>query len=161
MAAVDMFLKLNGVDGESPDTKHPGEIQLDGFRLHGSSPLERMTGGKEGKGAVKLANFTCFSKVDKATPLLFARLCTNDVIPTAILTCRKAGKEQFEYFKVTLTDVLIMKVEARCGEGDEEVVPRCEFDLAYGKIEVEYREQTPKGPTTGTVKFMFDLRKNV
>ena len=32
-AAVDYFLKIDGVDGESSDDKHKGEIQLESFSL--------------------------------------------------------------------------------------------------------------------------------
>jgi hypothetical protein len=32
-AAVDYFLKIDGVDGESTDDKHKGEIELQSFSL--------------------------------------------------------------------------------------------------------------------------------
>ena len=31
MALVDMFLKLDGVDGESQDPEHKSEFQIQGF----------------------------------------------------------------------------------------------------------------------------------
>jgi type VI secretion system secreted protein Hcp len=158
MALVDIFLKLDGVDGESPDTQHAGEIQLDGFRLSATSPRDVETGGAS--GAVRMSHFGCTSKVDKATPKLFDKITKNSKIPTAVLTCRKAGKDQFEFLKITLTDVFVAKVQMVRGEGGDDVVPQCEFDLAYGKIEAQYREQTPRGPTTGPVVFTHDLRSN-
>ena len=40
------------------------------------------------------------------------------------------------------------------------MVPQCEFDLAYGKIEMLAKEQTSTGPTTGQVMFTFNLMTN-
>jgi type VI secretion system secreted protein Hcp len=158
MALVDMFLKLDGVDGESPDPQHPGEIQVESFRLSATSSFDVETGGA--KGAVRFSHYSFVSKVDKATPKLFQKIAKNEKIPSAILTCRKAGKDQFEFLKVTLTDVYVAKVQMVRGEGGDDLVPQCEFDLAYGKIEAQYREQTPRGPTSGPVVFTHDLRSN-
>lgn len=157
MALVDMFLKLDGVDGESPDPQHPNEIQIDGFRLNAMS-RDPETGGA--KGAVRFSHLSLVSKVDKATPKLFQKIAKNEKIPSAVLSCRKAGKEQHEYFKITLSNVYVVKAEVVRGEGGDDIVPQCEFDLAYGKIEGQYREQTQRGPTTGPVIFVHDLQQN-
>jgi type VI secretion system secreted protein Hcp len=159
MALVDMFLKLDGVDGESPDPQHKGEIQIDSFRLNAVTPRDAFT--NQAAGVVRMSHMTIRAKVDKSTPKLFTKIAKNEKIPSAVLTCRKAGKEQFEYFKVTLSEVLVMKVQAgdlEAGGGD--VVPRCEFDLAYGKLEMSAKEQTTQGPTSGPVMFMFNLMSN-
>jgi type VI secretion system secreted protein Hcp len=159
MAQVDMFLKLEGVDGESGAKGHLGEIQIDGFRLGAVSTRDSHT--NQGPGGARMSHMTIRAKIDKSTPKLFTKLTKNEKIPKAILTCQKAGKEQFEYFKVTLSEVLVAKVQA--GDLEAEgggVVPQCEFDLAYGKIEMEAKEQTEKGPTSGPVCFAFNLPTN-
>jgi type VI secretion system secreted protein Hcp len=153
---VDMFLKLDGVDGESQDTAHKGEIQIDGFTLNAVSGRDAFT--NQAAGAVRMSHLTIRAKVDKSTPKLFTKITKNEKIPSAVLTCRKAGKEGFEYFKVTLSEVLVVKVQA--GEGGGGVIPRCEFDLAYGKIEISAKEQTAGGPTSGPVVFVFNLTQN-
>jgi type VI secretion system secreted protein Hcp len=159
MAQVDMFLKIDGVDGESPDPGHMGEIQIDGFSLNAVSGRDAFT--NQGAGAVRMSSMTIRAKVDKSTPKLFAKIARNEKIPSAILTCRKAGKIQFEYFKVTLSEVLVVKVQAGDLEAaSSDPVPQCEFDLAYGKIEMIAKEQTSTGPTTGQVMFTFNLMTN-
>ena len=115
MALVDMFLKLDGVDGESQDSEHKGEIQIDGFSLGAVSPRDAFT--NQAAGAVRMSHVTIRAKVDKSTPKLFTKIAKNEKIPSAVLTCRKAGKEQFEYFKVTLSEVLVVKVQAGDLEG--------------------------------------------
>ncbi len=159
MAQVDMFLKLDGVDGESSDPKHPGEIQIDSFSLNAVSGRDAFT--NQGAGVVRMSSVTIRAKIDKSTPKLFTKIAKNEKIPSAILTCRKAGKEGFEYFKMTLSEVLVVKVQAGdLGNGNGDVIPPCEFDLSYGRIEMQAKEQTSGGPTSGPVVFGFNLMTN-
>jgi type VI secretion system secreted protein Hcp len=159
MALVDMFLKLDGVEGESKDASGKGtEIQIAGFSLTGTSPRDAFT--NQAAGAVRMGHLTIHSTIDKSTPKLFEKLTKNAKIPTAVLSCRRAGKEQFEYFKITLTDVIVARVHAGSLQGGDETLPPCEFDLAYAKIEISSKEQTDKGPTSGPVMFTFNLGTN-
>lgn len=160
MALVDMFLKLDGVEGESKDASGKGEwIQIAGFRIGAVSPRDAFT--NQAKGAVNMSHLTIRAKVDKSTPKLFTKIKNNEKIPTATLSCRKAGKEQFEYFKITLTEALVVRVQAGSLEaGGSDPIPECEFDLAYGKLEMKAMEQTGTGPTSGPVVFNFNLMTN-
>jgi len=158
MALVDMFLKLDGVEGESPDSAHKSEIQIDGFELNAVSPRDSFT--NQAAGAVRMSHLSIRAKIDKSTAKLFTKITKNEKIPSAILTCRKAGKEPFEYFKITLSDVLVVKVRAGDLEVGADVIPHCDFDLAYAKIEIQSKEQTSTGPTSGPVVFNFNLASN-
>jgi type VI secretion system secreted protein Hcp len=160
MALVDMYLKLDGVEGESKDSGKKNEIQIEGFRLGAVSPRDSFT--NQAAGAVRMSYLTIRAKVDKSTPKLFDKIAKNEKIPKAILTCRKAGSDQEPYFTVTLSEVLVVKVQAGQLEAtiSGQVIPPCEFDLAYGKIEMDAREQTEKGPTGGAMKFQFNLPTN-
>jgi type VI secretion system secreted protein Hcp len=154
-----MFLKLDGVEGESKDASGKGsEVQIDGFSLCGTSPRDSFT--NQASGAVRMGHLTVRAKIDKSTPKLFEKLAKNAKIPTAVLSCRKAGKEQFEYFKITLSEVIVARVQAGTLEGGGTVVPPCEFDLAYGKIEIKSFEQMDRGPTSGPVMFIYTLTTN-
>jgi type VI secretion system secreted protein Hcp len=157
MAVVDMFLKLDGVDGESGDAGHKGEIQIDSFSLGVDSPRDFYT--NQATGANLWGHMFFRAKIDKSTPKLFSKIAKNEKIPSAVLTCRKAGKEPFEYFKVTLSEVLVTGVHAGKLE-DDDVLPPCVFTLAYGKIEVSAKEQTSTGPTSGPIVFTFNLMAN-
>ncbi len=159
MAVVDMFLKIDGVDGESSDPEHKNEIQIEGFRLGLVSPRDSYT--NEHTGVRKWAPLSVRASIDTSTPLLYDKLIHNAKIPKAVLTCRKAGKEQVTYFKVTLSEVSVAKINS----GDLEatggdVIPHCDFDLAFGKIEIVGCPQTSKGSTSGQVMTQDDLRTN-
>jgi type VI secretion system secreted protein Hcp len=160
MALVDMFLSLPGVDGESQDPDHEGEIQIDGFRLNAVSPRDAFT--NQGAGAVQMSHLTIRARVDISTPKLFEKVAKNEKLGgSATLVCRKAGKEQFQYLKIVLNEVVVVRVQISGLEaGGSDVIPYCEFDLAYGRIHINAYKQTSKGPTSGPVAFMFNLMSN-
>ena len=157
MAQVDMFLKLDGVEGESSDPAHGGEIELDGFLQIVTSPRDPATGQATGKR--RWAHLALRAQVDKSTPLLFKKLVTNEKIPKATLTCYKAGgKGKVEYLKIVLSEVYLAKVQVgqlEASGGD--VIAPCDFDLSFGKIEITASPQTSKGGASGTIVCNDDL----
>ncbi|MCP6726322.1 type VI secretion system tube protein Hcp, partial [Klebsiella pneumoniae] len=52
MTAVDMFLKLDGVTGESQDSKHKGEIHIESFSWGMNQTGASGSGGGGGAGKV-------------------------------------------------------------------------------------------------------------
>ena len=102
MAAVDYFLKFDGIKGESTDAKHKDEIDIKSW-----SWGETQAGQGAAAGKVAMQDFHFVMRVNTATPALMKACATGDHIKTATLTGRKAGKEQQEYLTVKLTDVLV------------------------------------------------------
>ncbi len=158
MAQVDMFLKLDGVEGESPDPAHKAEIQIEGFSVGAKHARDAATNMPS--GAAHWSPVTIKAKIDKSTPKLYQKLAKNEKIPTATITCRKAGKDQFEYFTVTLSEVLVVRVQSGDLEVGADKVPGCEFDLSYAKIEMKSKEQMATGPTSGPIVFVYNLGAN-
>ena len=78
-------------------------------------------------------------------------------IPKAILTCRKAGKDQQEFLKVTMSDILVSSFQTG-GSGGGDIIPTDQISLNFAKIEIEYKEQNAQGQVTGSVKKFFDLK---
>jgi type VI secretion system secreted protein Hcp len=157
MAAVDMFLKLVGAEGESKDSEKAGQFQIQGFKLNARSPHDASTGGATGK--IRFTDLTIYTNVERGTAKLFDMIGKNQKIPKAELTCRKAGKDPFVFLKITLSDCFLSRVEIGTGgsEGGD-AIPPCEFDIDFGKIDVMSMEQTEKGPTSGQVCASIDLR---
>lgn len=153
----DYFLKLEGIEGESPDPKHAGELQLLHFNMRVSN-RGRMADYGGGSKAV-FEDVVCYMYADCAYPKLKLACATGENIPKGVLTCRKAGKSQHEYLRVNLTDLLITKCEITSGKheafGEEPVV---EFSISFVKKQVEYREQRPDGSLGGSMMFMVDLK---
>ena len=94
MALVDYFLKIEGIPGESQDAKHKDEIQVLSFSFGESQSGTMAFGGGGGAGKVQMQDFHFMMNVNKASPKLFLACACGEHIPSAILTARKAGKEQ-------------------------------------------------------------------
>ena len=159
MAHVDYFLKIEGVDGESTDDSHKGEIELESFSFGGQNAGSFNSGGGGGTGRVALQDFHFTKKTDKASAKLFTACCTGEHLKKATLTCRKAGKDQQEFLKVTFTDLLVSSYQTG-GSGASDVLPVDQISLNFSKIEIEYAEQGADGKLKGGIKAAYDLKKS-
>jgi type VI secretion system secreted protein Hcp len=139
---VDYFLKIKGVDGESTDEKHKGEIELLSFSFGATNHVSiGSASGGAGAGRVAMSEFNFQKKIDKASAVLLQSCCTGAHFDTVTLTCRKAGKEQQQFLTI--------------------VLPSDSVSLAFGKIKFEYKEQKPDGSLGGAIIGGWDLIKNV
>jgi len=159
MAAVDYFLKIDGIDGESQDSKHKNEIDVSSWSWGASQAGTMAAGGGGGAGKVSMQDFHFTMSVNKSTPKLVLACSSGQHIPKAVLTCRKAGTDQQEFLLYTFSDVLVSSYQTG-GSGHGDVVPVDQISLNYTKIEVEYKEQKPDGTLAGPIKAGWDLKLN-
>ncbi len=159
MAAVDFFLKLDGIDGESQDSKHKGTIDIESFSWGATQSGAHSGQGGGGAGKVVFQDFHFTMRINKASPKLMLACATGQHIKSAILTSRKAGGKQEEYLKVTMSDLLVSSFQTG-GSGHSDVVPTDQISLNFAKVEFEYKEQKPDGTLGGAVKTGYDLKAN-
>jgi type VI secretion system secreted protein Hcp len=112
-----------------------------------------------GAGKVSMQDFHFVMKVNKSTPKLMEACATGAHIKTAELTCRKAGKEQQEYLKIKLSDLIVSSFQTGGSAGDS-VIPVDQISMNFSKIEFEYKEQKADGTLGGAVKAGYDLKEN-
>jgi type VI secretion system secreted protein Hcp len=108
-AAVDGYLKFDGVEGESTHQDHKGAIELDSFQFGSLRSAAERASQSAGAGAGKVTfnPFSITRKVDKASPSLFRACADGKHFPTATISMRKAGGTQQEFVVVKLKDVFI------------------------------------------------------
>ncbi len=157
MALVDYFLKIDGIAGESQDDKHKGEISIESWSWGATQSGTARAGSGMGAGKVAMQDFHFVMKVNKSSPKLFLACAQGEHIKSAILTCRKAGKEQQEYLKVTFSDVLVSSYQTG-GQETADVIPLDEIKLNFSKMEMEYKEQKPDGTLGGAIKAFYDIK---
>jgi type VI secretion system secreted protein Hcp len=155
MAAIDYFLKIDGIQGESKADKHKDEIDIESFSWGETQSGTFAGGGGGGSGKISMQDFHFNMLVNKASPALFLACAQGDHIKNAILTCRKAGRDQQEFLKVTMNDVLVSSFQIGGAGG---VVPTDQISLNFAKIEVEYQEQDATGKLVGSIKKWFDFK---
>ena len=159
MAVVDFFLKIDGIDGESNDAKHKGEIELSSWSYGEQQAGTHAAGGGGGAGKVSMQDFRFVTTVNKASPKLFLASASGEHIKKAVLVCRKAGKDQQEYLKITLSDLLVSSYQTGGPQGGN-VLPTDQVSLNYAKIEIEYKPQKPDGTLDAPIKAGWDLKAN-
>jgi type VI secretion system secreted protein Hcp len=160
MALVDYFLKLDGIQGESPDKTHKNEIEIESFSWGATQTGTARAGGGMGAGKVQMQDFHFVKRIDKASPKLMLVCANGDHIKSAVLVCRKAGKEQQEYLKITFSDLLVSSYQTS-GSGGADVLPMDQISLNFSKVEYEYKEQKADGTLGGAIKAYYDLKQNV
>ena len=155
--AVDYFLKIKGIEGESKDSKHPNEIDLLSFSWGETQTGTHAGGGGGGGGKVSMQDFHFVMKTNKSSPKLLLACANGDHIGDGLLTCRKAGKDQQEFMKIKFTDMLVSSYQTGgSSSGDE--IPMDQISLNYSKIEYEYHEQQKDGTLGGPIKAGYDLK---
>ena len=159
MAAVDYFLKIEGIPGESGDHKHKDEIMLESWSWGETQMGSHSGGGGGGAGKVQMQDFHFVMKINKASPKLLLACANGEHIKGALLTCRKAGKEQQEFLKYKFTDLLISSYQTG-GSGGSDVIPMDQISFNFAKIEVEYYVQKPDGGVVLGAKAGYDLKLN-
>ena len=159
MAVVDYFLKLDGIDGESLDHKHSKEIHVESWSWGEVQSGTSATGGGGGAGKVSMQDFHFVMKVNNASPKLMLACATGEHIKKAVLTCRKAGKDQQEYLLVTMSDLLVSSYQSG-GSAHSDVLPTDQISLNFSKIEWSYKPKKADGTLGAAVIAGYDLKLN-
>jgi type VI secretion system secreted protein Hcp len=159
MAAVDYFLRIAGVDGESADAKHKGWIDVESWSWGETRPAAPAApGGGAGAGKVELQDLHFVKRVSKASPKLFLACAAGQHFKEARLVGRKAGKDQQEFLTWTFTDVLVSGYQTGGAGGD--LVPSDQVSLNFAKLKVEYRAQKADGTLDAPVSAGWDAKTN-
>jgi type VI secretion system secreted protein Hcp len=158
MAAVDYFLKIEGIQGESASQKHKGEIEILSWSW-GESQAGVHAGGGAGAGKVQVGSFHFAAHSSQASPKLFLACANGQHFQKAVLTAaRQAKGKAQDYLIWTLTDVLVTSYQT--GADAPDALPVDAFDLDFGKIEVEYKPIKADGSLGASVKAGWDVKAN-
>jgi type VI secretion system secreted protein Hcp len=158
MSKKDMFLKLDSkrggaVKGESEDPSHTGEMVVLDFSWGMTSVVSTGFSGKETKPAQMELRIT--KQVDSGSTGLMSVMKTNDEIKKAVLTVRKAGGKQEDYFSITIQGGRITSLEVT-SEGDSPLLHE-RLSLTFNKIEVQYKAQSAIGAMKGASTFQDEV----
>jgi type VI secretion system secreted protein Hcp len=158
--AVDYFLKLDGIEGESTDSKHAKEIDVDSWSWGESQPGSPSSGGGGGAaGKVSMQDLYFTTRFSKASPKLMLACATGKRIKSARLAARRSGAGQQDYLTFTFLDVVVSSYQTGGAEASG-LVPLDQVSLAFAKIEVEYKTQKPDGTLVVAGQFKYDLKAN-
>ena len=135
-AAMDIFVKFAGIDGETADKQHQAESEVFSVSWGAASTAN----GK--KGCVQDMSLT--KKFDKASAQLITKAATGATIPTATLSMRKAGESPVDFLKITMTNVKVSSYAA-AGSSSYADAPTESVSLSFETMSGEYKSQMRDG----------------
>jgi type VI secretion system secreted protein Hcp len=148
-AANDMFLKIDGVQGESSDAKHKGEIDVLSWSWGESGGTARTRRGSVPAACIQ--DLALNKSVDSATPALIVNTMTGEVAPTAVLVVRTAGQDQLEFLKFTMKNVTISSYQTGGSQGETTLTET--VVLHFESLEGQYVRQKPDGSAEAPIPF--------
>jgi type VI secretion system secreted protein Hcp len=159
---AEMFLLLDGIDGESLDEKYHDKIEITEWTwtLANTAPYNMKT-SKADSSKVNVQNIVITKIYDKASVNL-ARYCAlGTYIPKGKIICRKnSGEKKVEYVTIGLTDVKIAQIDWK-GMGAEQTLKE-DVHLNFGQFKIEYKLQSDLGDEVksdipGDVEFGYSM----
>ena len=154
--AVDYFLKLDGIEGESADSNHKNEIQLMSWSW-GASQVSSVAGtGGSGAGKADLSDFSLMTYFDKATPKFFKSIGAGTHIASGTLSAVKSGAQGKPYLKVDFAEIFVTGLQI---SGSSEV-PTVSISFTYNEIKIDYSVQDEKGNLKSTGPITYNTKEN-
>jgi type VI secretion system secreted protein Hcp len=156
--AVDMFLKLGDLKGESVDGTHKDEMDILAWSWGMSQSGTTHMGGGGGSGKVSVQDLSVTKYVDKCSPALILACCDGTHYPEAVLTVRKAGKTALEYIKLTMKELIVSSVSTGGSGGEDRLTEN--VVLNFAEFKVEYTPQKPDGSGDAVVEKAWNIAEN-
>jgi len=139
--AFDMYLKLEGIRGESKNQLHRDWIAIESFSW-GVSQLGTPAGSGQASGKPTGTDMMVSKSVDASSPPLFLACVNGEHIKEATLRLARNKNDQQVFLEYKLTDVLVSSVKPSGAAGGNDL-PLEEVSLNFSRIEMLYREIDP------------------
>ena len=156
--AVDMFIKIGDIKGESKDAKHKEEIDVLAWSWGMSNSGTAHIGGGAGAGKVNVQDLSLTKYIDASSNALMQAACSGKHYPEAGLVVRKAGDTPLEYIKITMNDLLITSVSTGGSGGEDRLTEN--VTLNFAKFKYEYTPQKPDGSGEAAQTATWDIAAN-
>lgn len=160
--AIDVYLQIDGIKGESQDDKHKDWIEVTGVHwgIYQPRSATASTSGGHTAERAELQDISFSKLADLSSPILAQHCAMGKTIPKAKLEFFRADGNgtRVKYFEVELENVLIGMVKPHVG-GDETYLSEL-VNLKYSKIKWKYTQQKIGGGVGGSTIGGWDLATN-
>jgi len=154
--AVDYYLKLDGVQGESADANFKEQIQIMSWSW-GASQVSSVSGtGGSGAGKADLSDFNITTNFDKATPKFFKSIVTGQHIKSGTMSAVKSGADGKPYLKVDFKEMFVTHLQISASSE----IPTISVSFTYNDIKIDYSTQNEEGNLTSTGPVSYNLKEN-
>ncbi|MEA3277952.1 MAG: type VI secretion system tube protein Hcp [Pseudomonadota bacterium] len=158
--SVDMFMKIEGIDGESSDDAHDKWIEILSYNHGVAQPVSGVsaTGGRTG-GRADFDDFTAVKTIDNATPDLNIKCAKGEHVPKVEVELCLATGDKHTFMKYTMEDCVVTSVVPG-GASQGETKPLETVSFAYGKLKWEYTPIDHTGSPGSTTDRTWNLETN-
>ena len=160
--AIDAYLQIDGIKGESQDDAHKEWIEVTGVHwgVHQPRSATASTGGGHTAERAELADISFSKLADLSSPVLLQTCAMGKTLPKAKIELFRAdGKgSRVRYFEIELENVLISLVKPHLGGADSYLTEN--VNLTYSKIKWKYTQQKIGGGPGGATVGGWDLASN-
>lgn len=158
--AMDMFIKIGDLAGESRDKTHAGKTDVLAWSWGVSNSGSAHMGGGAGAGKANVQDLSFTKYVDKSSPALLLACMKGTHYATADLIVRKAGGTPLEYIKITLSEVLVTSVSTGGSGGEDRLTEN--VTLNFAKVKFAYQPQKADGSKDGgEIPITYNVAENV
>jgi type VI secretion system secreted protein Hcp len=156
--AVDMFLKIDKIPGESQDKLRKDQIDVLAWSWGMSNSGSFHMGSGGGSGKANFQDISLTKYVDQSSPILMLYCANGDHFPEAQLVVRKAGKDPLEYITIDMKKVMVSSVSTGGSGGEDRLTEN--ISLNFAKVKVSYKRQTSDGSEAAENLFVWDIAGN-
>jgi type VI secretion system secreted protein Hcp len=157
--AVDIFMVIDTVKGESTDAGFPGSIQVNSWNWGMTQSGNTHTSTGSGTGKVSVGDLSFVKAVDSTSPTLTQTCCNGTAFKTATLSMRKAGgASALTYLVITLKNVIISSVQLGSSSSDDQQMET--ITLNFGEFTYEYTSQASAGTGGATTSVTWNIPGN-
>jgi type VI secretion system secreted protein Hcp len=159
--AIDVYLQIDGIKGESADNAHKDWIECSSVDFGVIQPRSASASSSGGHTAERCEHkdISVSKLADLATPLLLEQCSMGKTIPKAKFDFMRADADgkRVTYFNIELENVLISSVTPSVSEGN---IMHENVSIKYAKVKWKYVQQKISGGAGGNTAGGWDLSKN-
>lgn len=159
--AIDVYLHLDGIKGESADSQHAGWIEctLADWMITQPRSATSSTGGGHTAERCEHSSLALRKFTDLSTPILLQFCPMGKTIPSGRLEFFRADGMgiRVKYFEIEISNVLVGEVAPEVYEGE---IMSEHVSLKYSKVKWRYTQQHIGGGNRGLTAGGWDLAVN-
>jgi type VI secretion system secreted protein Hcp len=157
--AVDIFMTIDTVKGESTDASFGGSIDVVSWNWGMTQSGNTHTSTGSGMGKVSVGDLTFVKAVDSTSPTLAQACCNGTVFKTATVSMRKAGGgAALPYLIIKLQNVIISALSLASSSSDEQQMET--VTLNFGEFTYDYTSQASAGTGGATTSITWNIPGN-